>query len=565
MDFFDVATLSRFQFAMTALYHFLFVPLTLGLSALVATMETVYYFSHKPIWRQMTKFWGTLFGINFVLGVSTGIVMEFQFGMNWSYYSHYVGDIFGAPLAIEGLMAFFLESTFVGLFFFGWDRMSRGAHLATAWCVAIGSNFSALWILIANGWMQNPEGSAFNPATMRMEVTHFADVLFNPVAQSKFVHTVSAGYCTAAIFVIGVAAWYLLKGRHIDLAKRSITVASAFGLCAAISVVFLGDESGYEVGKVQPMKMAALEAMWDTEPAPASFTMVGWPSKNSNQEMVRTQNAGSTALGIHIPYVMGLIGTRTLTEEIPGMNELAFGRRPDNQPSQIRSSVDRIRSGLVAYNALQEIREGVRRNEYAGFDQAPEHLKALVMANIKDYGHALLLRGPTGANGGMPPDLRNVSEAQILEAAAMTIPPVALSFWSFRIMVGIGFYLIVFMLAFFFIAARRNLEKRRWLLKLAVLSIPLPWIAAELGWVLAEFGRQPWIIEGVLPTVAAHSELGVITLLLTVLGFVLIYTVLIIVEMKLMLHAIRKGPQPDPDVPESMPQQINEPQTAAAE
>ncbi|MGL4668952.1 MAG: cytochrome ubiquinol oxidase subunit I, partial [Saezia sp.] len=239
MDFTDVAMLSRFQFALTALYHFIFVPLTLGLSALVATMETVYYFSNKPIWRQMTKFWGTLFAINFVLGVSTGLVMEFQFGMNWSYYSHYVGDIFGAPLAIEGLMAFFLESTFVGLFFFGWDRMSKGAHLTATWCVALGSNFSALWILIANGWMQNPAGSVFNPETMRMEVSSFGDVLFNPVAQTKFVHTVAAGYVTAAVFVMGISAWYLLKNRHQALAKRSITVAAAFGLCASMAVVFL--------------------------------------------------------------------------------------------------------------------------------------------------------------------------------------------------------------------------------------------------------------------------------------------------------------------------------------
>jgi cytochrome d ubiquinol oxidase subunit I len=242
---FGIVELSRLQFAMTAMYHFLFVPLTLGLSILVAIMETVYVMTNRPIWRQMTKFWGTLFGINFVLGVATGITMEFQFGMNWSYYSHYVGDIFGAPLAIEGLMAFFLEATFVGLFFFGWDKLSKVAHLTVAWLVAIGSNFSALWILIANGWMQNPVGAQFNPMTMRMEMTDFYEVLFNEVAQAKFVHTVSAGYVTASVFVLGVSAWYLLRGRHIELARRSITVAAAFGLASAFSVVLLGDESGY--------------------------------------------------------------------------------------------------------------------------------------------------------------------------------------------------------------------------------------------------------------------------------------------------------------------------------
>ncbi len=250
---FGIVELSRLQFAMTAMYHFLFVPLTLGLSILVAIMETVYVMTNRPIWRQMTKFWGTLFGINFVLGVATGITMEFQFGMNWSYYSHYVGDIFGAPLAMEGLAAFFVESTFLGLWLFGWDKLSKVAHLTVAWLVALGSNFSALWILIANGWMQNPVGAEFSFETMRMEMTDFWAVLFNPVAQAKFVHTVSAGYVTAAVFVIGVSAWYLLKGRHIELARRSITVAAAFGLASAFSVVLLGDESGYNATHSQKM------------------------------------------------------------------------------------------------------------------------------------------------------------------------------------------------------------------------------------------------------------------------------------------------------------------------
>src|SRR5476651_1447685 len=271
----DIVELSRLQFAVTALYHFIFVPLTLGLSVLLGIMETVYVMTDKPIWRDLTKFWGILFGINFAMGVATGLTMEFQFGTNWAYYSHYVGDIFGAPLAIEGLMAFFLEATFVGIFFFGWDKLSARGHLATTWLVAIGSNFSALWILIANGWMQNPVGAAFNPQTMRMEVTDFGAVLTNPVAQAKFVHTVSAGYTVAAIFVLGVSAWYLLKGRHVQLAKRSMTVAASFGLAASLSVVVLGDESGYTAGQNQKMKIAAIEAMWQTEPAPASFTLFG--------------------------------------------------------------------------------------------------------------------------------------------------------------------------------------------------------------------------------------------------------------------------------------------------
>src|SRR6266480_1275168 len=275
----DVVDLSRLQFALTALYHFLFVPLTLGLSVLLAIMESVYVMTGRRVWRDMTMFWGILFGINFAMGVATGITMEFQFGMNWSYYSQYVGDVFGAPLAIEGLMAFFLEATFIGLFFFGWDRLSKPGHLAVTWCVALGSNFSALWILIANAWMQNPVGSRFNPDTMRMEVTDFFAVIFNPVAQSKFVHTVSAGYVTGAIFVLSISAYYLLRGRHLEFAKRSMTVAASFGLASALSVVVLGDESGYTTTQNQKAKVAAMEGMWRTEPAPAALTVLGFPSQ----------------------------------------------------------------------------------------------------------------------------------------------------------------------------------------------------------------------------------------------------------------------------------------------
>ncbi|SCB42000.1 cytochrome ubiquinol oxidase subunit I, partial [Rhizobium lusitanum] len=330
----DIVALSRLQFAMTALYHFLFVPLTLGLSVLLAIMETTYVMTGRQIWRQMTKFWGTLFGINFVLGVATGIVMEFQFGMNWSYYSYYVGDIFGAPLAIEGLMAFFLEATFVGLFFFGWDKLSKVGHLVATWAVALGSNFSALWILIANGWMQNPVGSALNPQTMRMEITSFFDVVFNPVAQAKFVHTVSAGYVCASVFVLGVSAWYMLKGRHIEIAKRSMTVAASFGLASALSVVVLGDESGYLTTEHQKMKLAAIEGMWTTEPAPAAFTAFGFPD----------QEARETHYAVHIPWVMGLIGTRSLTTEISGIDTLE------------KQAETRIRDGIKAYDALMKIR-----------------------------------------------------------------------------------------------------------------------------------------------------------------------------------------------------------------
>jgi len=505
---FGIVELSRLQFAMTAMYHFLFVPLTLGLSIIVAIMETVYVMTNRPIWRQMTKFWGTLFGINFVLGVATGITMEFQFGMNWSYYSHYVGDIFGAPLAIEGLMAFFLEATFVGLFFFGWDKLSKVAHLVVAWLVAIGSNFSALWILIANGWMQNPVGAEFNPQTMRMEMTDFFAVLFNEVAQAKFVHTVSAGYVTAAVFVIGVSAWYLLKGRHIELARRSITVAAAFGLASAFSVVLLGDESGYCGPHSQKMKLAAIEAMWETHPAPAPFNLVGFPD----------QEARETHYAIEIPWAMGLIGTRSLTTEIPGINDL------------VAQAESRIRSGIIAYDALLHIREAR--------DAADPAKVATFEQHSADLGFAFLLKKYVD-------DPRQATEAQIVAASNDTVPQVAPLFWAFRIMVGLGFGFIATMAYFFWRSSFRGMNYPRPALWLAVGMIPAPWIAAEMGWFVAEFGRQPWTVDGVLPTAMSVSALSITEVALTLAGFITFYTILFVVEMGLMLKYIRKGPFQD--------------------
>lgn len=333
---FDIVELSRLQFALTAMYHFLFVPLTLGMAFMLAIMETIYVLSGKQVYKDMTKFWGKLFGINFALGVATGLTMEFQFGTNWSYFSHYVGDIFGAPLAIEGLMAFFLESTFVGLFFFGWDRLGKKQHLMVTWLVAFGSNFSALWILVANGWMQNPVAADFNFETMRMEMLSFADLVLNPVAQVKFVHTVAAGYCTGAFFVLGISSYYLLKGRDIGFAKRSFAVAATFGIAAVLSVIVLGDESGYEMGDVQKTKLAAIEGEWHTEPAPASFNLIAFP----NQEKMENTFA------LQIPYVMGIIATRSFDTPVLGLHDLMSQHEV------------RIRNGMKAYDLLTELRSG---------------------------------------------------------------------------------------------------------------------------------------------------------------------------------------------------------------
>lgn len=496
--------LSRWQFAITALYHFLFVPLTLGLSVLVAIMESVFVMTGRTVWRDMTRFWGTLFGINFAMGVATGITMEFQFGTNWAYYSHYVGDIFGVPLAIEGLMAFFLEATFIGLFFFGWDRLSRVQHLAVAWLVAIGSNLSALWILIANGWMQNPVGAHFNPDTMRMELSSIGEVIFNPVAQAKFVHTVSAGYVTGAMFVLSISAWFILKGRHLEIARRSATVAVSFGLAAALSVVVLGDESGYTANQHQKMKIAAMESMWHTEPAPAPFVLFGVPDVKN-----RTTHAE-----VKVPWLLGLIATRSTDQEVKGIYELVAIAR------------DRIAAGIPAYTALRALRANPQ----------DASARATLDAHVADLGYALLLRRYVS-------DPATATQAQIEQAAWDTVPSVGWLFWSFRLMVAMGFYFIALFAWGFWLAARRRCDGQPRFLRISVWSLPLPWLAAELGWIVAEHGRQPWAIEGVLPTFLAVSPIPVSSVALSLAGFVLFYTTLAVVDVALLRKYIRIGPK----------------------
>ena len=495
--------LSRLQFAMTAMYHFLFVPLTLGLSILVAIIETVYVMTGRPIWRQMTKFWATLFGINFVLGVATGITMEFQFGMNWSYYSHYVGDIFGAPLAIEGLMAFFLEATFVGLMFFGWDKLSRVQHAVVTWLVAIGSNLSALWILIANGWMQSPVGAEFSYQTMRMEMTDFWAIVFNPDAQAKFVHTVSAGYVTGAMFVLSISAFYLLRGRDIEFAKRSFRIAAAFGLASALSVIVLGDESGYTVGEAQQTKIAAMEAMWETEPAPAGLKLIAGINES---EMKNDWE-------IEIPWVLGLIGTRSIDKQLPGVKDILVENRA------------RIVSGIAAVKALEAVRA----------DAGDEEAKATLERHMSDLGFGLLLRKYVA-------DMDQVTPEIIDRAARDTIPRVAPMFWAFRVMVALGFWFLALFGTALWFSVKGDFADRRWLLRAALWSLPLPWVACEVGWFVAEYGRQPWTIYGVLPTHLSVSTLSVSSLYGSLAGFVGFYTLLLIVEMFLMVKFARLGP-----------------------
>jgi cytochrome d ubiquinol oxidase subunit I len=509
----DVVTLSRLQFALTALFHFLFVPLTLGLSMILVIMESTYVMTGKEIWKRMTRFWGVLFGINFAMGVATGITMEFQFGTNWAYYSHYVGDIFGAPLAIEGLMAFFLESTFVGLFFFGWDRLSKIGHLIVTALVALGSSLSALWILIANAWMQNPTGAEFNYETMRMELVSFGAVLLNPVAQAKFVHTVAAGYVVGSVFVLAISAWYLLQGRNTEVARRSMAVAASFGLACSLSVVVLGDQSGYEASQNQKMKIAAIEAEWYTAPAPAGFTVFGLPDVAARK----------TYAEVKVPWLLGVIATRSIDRQVPGIVELVDRAR------------ERIKSGMLAHAALQKLRADPAADQGA---------RTQFEAHRADLGYGLLLlrytRDPAAATPG-----------QIDRAAWSTVPNVPVLFWSFRFMVALGLFLIALFVTAFYLASRHRFESNRWFLKVAFCSLPLPWIAAELGWIVAEYGRQPWAIDGLLPTFLGVSTTSAANVWMSLLGFVVFYTSLAAVDVFLMLRMARQGPDglgywPDP-------------------
>jgi cytochrome bd ubiquinol oxidase subunit I len=466
-------------------------------------MESVYVMTGKEIYKDLTRFWGKLFAINFAMGVATGITLEFQFGTNWAYYSHYVGDIFGVPLAIEGLMAFFLESTLVGLFLFGWDRLSKVQHLAVTWLVALGSNLSALWILIANGWMQYPVGTHFNMETMRMELSSLSQVFFNPVAQVKFVHTVASGYVTGTVFVLGISAYYLLKGRDLAFARRSFAVAAGFGLASILSVIVLGDESGYSIGEVQKAKLAAIEGMWETEAPPAAFTLFGWPND-------KTQ---TTSYAVKIPYMLGIIATRSIDTPILGLKDL------------IKQNEGRVRKGILAYNAMQKLRKGEKDlNTLDQFEQTKQYL-----------GYGLLLKRYTS-------DLTNATEEQILQAAQASVPKSWLLFWTFRIMVGAGMLMLILFILAFYYNAKRNVEKKRWLLKFAILCMPLPWIAAECGWIVAEYGRQPWAIAEILPTFLGVSSVSATQVLSSLSALILLYTGLLVIELYLMFKYARLGP-----------------------
>ncbi len=496
---------SRAQFALTAMYHWLFVPLTLGLSFIVAIMHSFYVKTGKEEWKALTKFWMKLFGINFAIGVATGIILEFEFGTNWSNYSWIVGDIFGAPLAIEGIMAFFLESAFIAVMFFGWNKVSKKFHLLSSWLVAIGSNLSALWILVANAWMQNPVGMKFNPDTVRNEMSNFWDILFSPTAVYKFLHTISSGYVVASLFVIGVSAWFLLKKRHISFSKKSITIAAIFGLLSSLFLVVTGDGSAHDIAQTQPMKFAAIEGIYNGESG-SGLVVVGIinPAKDINNEKEEF------LFVLKIPKMLSYLAKRNSYSFVPGINDLVNG----NKDNDIEPVAERIRRGKIAIKALSDYNKAKSSNNES---KAKEEL-IIFENNYKDFGY------------GYMPDKESI------------IPPVGIVFYSFHLMVGLGFYFIIFFLFALIFSIKNKLEDKPAFLKLAVLSIPLGYLASELGWLVAEVGRQPWTIQGILPTWVSTSHLSTSSVQITFLLFVVLFTILLIAEIKIMLSQIKLGP-----------------------
>ncbi len=436
----DVLALSRLQFAVTAAYHFIFVPLTLGLSILVAYMETRYVRTNDELYLKMTKFWGKLFLINFALGVVTGITMEFQFGMNWAEYSKYVGDIFGAPLAIEATVAFFLESVFIGVWIFGWNKVSKKVHALSIWLVAIATNLSALWILLANGWMQKPVGYVLRNG--RAEMVDFMAMVTNPYGWSKFFHTVLSGYVVAAFFVMGISAYHILRKNELAFFKRSFKMAALFGLASSLLVFATGDFHAVEVAKNQPTKLAAMESLWNTEKA-APYNLIVIPDPKDERNSVEA---------LRIPY---------------GLSILAY------------------------HNPNAEVR------------------------GLKDF----------------PKEDR---------------PPVIPTFLSFRLMVGFGMLFILLSFLGWIFSRKDRLESKTLFLRIMLYALPLPYIAGQLGWIVAEVGRQPWIVYGLLRTSDAVSRsIDTTQVMASLIGFTLLYGSLALVDIYLLSKNAKRGPDSD--------------------
>lgn len=477
---------SRAQFALTACYHWLFVPLTLGLALIMGIMETLYYVKKDEFWKRTAQFWMKLFGINFAIGVATGLILEFEFGTNWSNYSWFVGDIFGAPLAIEGIVAFFMEATFIAVMFFGWNKVSRGFHLASTWLTGLGATLSAWWILVANAWMQHPVGMEFNPETVRNEMVDFMAVAFSPTAVLKFFHTVSSGWMTGAVFVVGVSCWFLLKRRNQPMALASIKVASLTGVLATLVVLGTGDQSGVAIAREQPMKLAAAEGLRDGGQQ-APFSIVP---------------------GVEVPGMLSMLATHDVNGYVPGINNLLDGyTHPDGTVHL--SAEEKIARGKKALQAFSDFRT-YRQTQPERAAQARDTLQA----HVQYFGYGYIQQKE---------DL---------------VPPVGLVYWSFRVMVGCGSFLFLFLIGAWWMQYKGKLEQARWMHWLGLASIPMVYAAGQAGWVVAEVGRQPWAIQDLLPVNAAVSQLSSSSVMVTFFLFLVIFTVLLIAEVKILCKAI---------------------------
>ena len=495
---------SRAQFTLTAIYHWLFVPLTLGLTFIIAIMETIYVRTGDEEWKKITKFWLKLFGINFAIGVATGIIMEFEFGTNWSNYSWIVGDIFGAPLAIEGIMAFFLESTFIVIMFFGWNKVSKKFHLISSWLVAIGSNLSALWILVANAWMQNPVGMHFNPETARCEMLDFWQVLLSPVAVNKFLHTIFSSYIVAAFFVLAISSWYLLKKRNTKSAVRSMIVATAFGLVAALFTAVTGDGSAYQVSQKQPVKLAAMEGMYNGKKE-AGLTVFG--ILNPAKTIDNTENP--YLFKIEIPKLLSMLAFRDLDAFVPGLNDLIYGNNDNN----IISTDEKIAKGKISIAALKIFKEAKNKNNYMVADS----VRKVFEDNYHFLGYGYL-RSPEGI-----------------------LPNVPMTFYSFHLMVGLGFYFIILLIIILYFLVNANMLTRRFWLRLCIWTFPLAFISSISGWIVAEVGRQPWAIQDLLPTSVGTSNINTSDVQVTFFLFAILFTILLIAEISIMISQIKLG------------------------
>ncbi len=504
----DLATVNwaRAQFILTAMYHWLFVPITLGLSFLCAFFESIYVRTGKEEWKHLTKFWMTLFGINFAIGVATGIIMEFQFGTNWSSYSWMVGDIFGAPLAIEGIFAFFLEATFFAVMFFGWERTSKGFHLFSTWMVAIGSNLSALWILVANGWMQYPVGMAFNPTSARFEMQNFWEVLFSPVAIAKFTHTTSSSFVVGSLFVITIASYYLLKGRHVEMAQKSIIVASVFGLIGSVFAAFTGDESAYANGHFQPMKMAAYEGLYEGS---KGADLVAMGILTSGKKVGDGQPP--FAFEVSIPKGLSLLAKRDLNAFVPGIKDLVYG----NEAEGIMSIADKMVKGKAAIADLALIQKANKDGDEQAKTTAIERFR--VNQDYLGFGY--------------------------LDTPEEAVPPVASTYYSFHVMVYLGSFFLLLTLLYLYYSYKDTLIDKKWLLMLGFCSFFLALTASELGWVVAEVGRQPWAIQDLLPVKMATTQIAAGHVQASFAIFFVLFAVLLIAEIKIMLKQIKIGPE----------------------